>query len=109
MRQHKEYIVGGKECGIHIKKHKIRIAKQCKSKSPLAINRCQAARGHDGLCWCYDGRGFLEEWRRGNPASYERIIAPDSKDYIHPIDKLKEHFSNNIECIPVGGGLDTGS
>ena len=74
-------------------------ALQCKIEDRLTKSRCQGFEGHDGMCWSYDCRGWLNQWKKKKDIKSRFDIAashtpPSHKLYIHPKDKEKEHYKS---------------
>lgn len=75
-----------------MKKHK-----QCLSKNVFSQLRCQGASKHKSHHWCYGFDGWLHQWKSKKDIKNKFDWAsshtpPDHKGYIHPKDKINEHY-----------------
>lgn len=70
---------------------------QCVDES-FPGGRCQGVDGHKGCHWAYQPNGSYSYWlNEADPGSLEAgvgagLTPPDSDSYIHPLEKVKEHY-----------------
>lgn len=60
------------------------------SYDSLFFQDCQGCEGHSGPHWVYSPAGFLQQVL---PNGDYLSIPPDNKDYVHPMEMIKNHHS----------------